>query len=62
MPVPREPYVVIDFSDTGADRPASDLAVIRHTIEAHRGQVWHRRQPGGGTCVIIELPAAGPRH
>jgi hypothetical protein len=62
MRVAREPYVVIECCDTGADRPASDLAEIRHTIEAHRGQVWHRRQPGGGTCVIIERPAAGPRH
>jgi signal transduction histidine kinase len=57
--VDRDPYVVVECADTGSERPASDSAEARTIIEAHRGYVWHRRQPGGGTCVIIELPASG---
>jgi signal transduction histidine kinase len=58
--VERDPYVVVECADTGVERPASDSDEPRRIIEAHRGYVWHRRQPGGGTCVIVELPACGP--
>jgi signal transduction histidine kinase len=57
--VDRDPYVIVECADTGPERPASASASARTIIEAHRGYVWHRRQPGGGTCVIVELPAAG---
>jgi signal transduction histidine kinase len=58
--VDRDPYVVVECGDSGPERPASESTESRKIIEAHRGYVWHRRQPGGGTCVIIELPAGGP--
>jgi len=58
--VERDPYVVVECADTGPERPPADSADARAIIEAHRGYVWHRRQPGGGTCVIVELPASGP--
>jgi len=58
--VERDPYVVVECGDNGPERPASDSEMSRRIVEAHRGYVWHRRQPGGGTCVIIELPAGGP--
>jgi signal transduction histidine kinase len=60
--VERDPYVTIECCDTGPERASTSRSEVRATIEAHRGYVWHRRHPGGGTCVIIELPAAGPRR
>jgi signal transduction histidine kinase len=59
--VVREPYVTVECCDTGPERAATSTTAVRPTIEAHRGKVWYRRNPGGGTCVIVELPAAGPR-
>jgi signal transduction histidine kinase len=56
--VDRDPYVIVECADTGPERPASASASSRTIIEAHRGYIWHRRQPGGGTCAIVELPAA----
>ena len=40
---------------------ALNLPKTRKVIEAHHGQIWYRRQPGGGRCFSIELPVAGPR-
>ena len=60
--VERDPYVTVECCDTGPERASTSRSEVRATIEAHRGYVWHRRHPGGGTCVIIELPAAGPRR
>ena len=59
--VVRDPYVTIECCDTGPERAATSTSAVRPAIEAHRGKVWYRRNPGGGTCVIVELPAAGPR-
>ena len=37
------------------------LALSRGIVEAHGGRVWAERAEGGGTTVVIELPAVGCR-
>ena len=34
------------------------LALSRKIIEAHRGKIWHRPNPGGGTVFSFTLPLA----
>ena len=36
------------------------LAIVRAAVQAHRGRVRARNADGGGLCVEIELPRAGP--
>lgn len=71
------PYVLIEVCDTGPGiatgrlpkiwdpqdrlKQGGGLPATRVTIETHHGYIWYRRQTGGGSCFIIELPAAGPR-
>ena len=32
------------------------LAIVKHVIDAHGGQIWIKRTPGGGATVGFELP------
>jgi signal transduction histidine kinase len=32
------------------------LALVRQTVEAHGGRVWHEATPGGGATFVITLP------
>jgi signal transduction histidine kinase len=73
----RDPYVVIECCDSGVggaldhmtrswrpqdiDRSAQRLVKARAIIQQHRGCLWQRAQPGGGSCLLVELPAAGSR-
>ena len=34
------------------------LPISRKIIEAHRGKIWHRANPGGGTIFSFTLPLA----
>lgn len=47
-------------SDAGAGRGGTGLglAIARAIIVAHHGSVWAEGAPGGGTAMVIELPAA----
>ena len=72
----HDPYVVLECSGVpkGAaldqmtrswrrrdEAAPMDLSAARSIVQAHRGNLWVRHQPEGGTCVIVELPAAGPK-
>jgi len=35
------------------------LSVVREIIRAHRGKTWVEDAPGGGTRIVVELPAGG---
>lgn len=35
------------------------LTLARQIIELHKGQVWLRPRPGGGTLAVVELPLLG---
>jgi signal transduction histidine kinase len=35
------------------------LTVVRHVVDAHKGDVTVTSRPGEGTTVVVELPAAG---
>jgi two-component system, NtrC family, nitrogen regulation sensor histidine kinase NtrY len=46
-----DPYVTGKEGGTGLG-----LALVRQTIEAHGGRVWHEPTPGGGATFVITLP------
>lgn len=60
--VMRDPYVIVECSDTGSADVPSNVRTSRAELRAHGGCLWRRRERDGGTCFIAELPAAGPRH
>ena len=35
------------------------LAMVYSTVQAHRGQLEIRSEPGRGTCVSLRFPGAG---
>jgi signal transduction histidine kinase len=35
------------------------LALVRELVGLHRGSAWIEPAPGGGACVVVELPNAG---
>lgn len=47
-----QPYVTTKAEGTGLG-----LAMVRQTIEAHRGTVRIEETPGGGATFVVELPA-----
>lgn len=59
--VERGSHVTIECIDTGDGKAGLD-ATVGEIIQAHQGCLWRRRQPGGGTCFIVELRAAGPKR
>lgn len=46
-----DPYVTGKAGGTGLG-----LALVRQTVEAHGGRVWHEPTPGGGATFVITLP------
>jgi signal transduction histidine kinase len=32
------------------------LAIARKVVERHGGRIWAEPRPGGGTCLVFELP------
>jgi PAS domain S-box-containing protein len=48
-----EPYFTTKSSGTGLGLP-----ICRSTVEAHRGRIWARNNPGGGATLEFLLPAA----
>ncbi|HET9369916.1 MAG TPA: hypothetical protein VFO19_06700 [Vicinamibacterales bacterium] len=77
LKVYHDPYVVLECTGVAGgaeldhmtrswrrrdEAPAMDLSAAKSIVEAHRGHLWIRHQPEGGTCVIVELPAAGPKE
>jgi len=46
-----DPYVTGKKGGTGLG-----LALVRQTVEAHGGRVWHEPTPGGGATFVITLP------
>lgn len=46
-----DPYVTGKVGGTGLG-----LALVRQTVEAHGGRVWHEATPGGGATFVITLP------
>ena len=32
------------------------LALVRQTVEAHGGRIWHEETPGGGATFVVTLP------
>jgi signal transduction histidine kinase len=54
-------YRVRDGHGRDADGSGLGLSIVKHIVEAHRGRVVVRSQPGAGSTVTIELPthAAG---
>jgi signal transduction histidine kinase len=59
--VERSSCVTIECIDTGDEQVELDSAVSS-VVRAHQGCLWRRRQPGGGTCFIVEMRAAGPKR
>jgi two-component system sensor histidine kinase KdpD len=55
-----EPFHARD-AGTGRGGTGLGLAIARAVVQAHRGRMWIEGNPGGGTSMIIRLPAAGPR-
>lgn len=39
-----------------ADGTGLGLALVKQTIEAHGGRIWHETTPGGGATFVITLP------
>lgn len=39
-----------------ADGTGLGLALVKQTVEAHGGRVWHEPTPGGGATFVITLP------
>jgi signal transduction histidine kinase len=46
-----DPYVTGKVGGTGLG-----LALVRQTVEAHGGRVWHEPTPGGGATFVVTLP------
>jgi signal transduction histidine kinase len=46
-----DPYVTGKPGGTGLG-----LALVKQTIEAHGGRVWHEPTPEGGATFVITLP------
>ena len=46
------------FHSTKARGMGIGLPISRKIIEAHRGKIWHRPNPGGGTIFSFTLPLA----
>jgi signal transduction histidine kinase len=46
-----DPYVTGKAGGTGLG-----LALVRQTVEAHGGRVWHEPTPGGGATFVVTLP------
>jgi signal transduction histidine kinase len=49
-----DPYVTGKDGGTGLG-----LALVRQTVEAHGGRVWHEETPGGGATFVVTLPRVG---
>jgi signal transduction histidine kinase len=46
-----DPYVTGKEGGTGLG-----LALVKQTVEAHGGRVWHEPTPGGGATFVVTLP------
>lgn len=61
IPAPEREAVFEEFYRGGDGRVAGTglgLAVARAIVDAHRGAIWVEETPGGGTTVVVRLPAA----
>lgn len=61
IPTADRDAVFEEFFRSGDGRVAGTglgLAVSKAIVQAHRGQIWVEDTPGGGTTVVVRLPAA----
>jgi two-component system sensor histidine kinase KdpD len=60
IPAPDREAVFEEFFRSGDGRVAGTglgLAVAKAIVLAHSGQIWVEETPGGGTTVVVRLPA-----
>jgi nitrogen fixation/metabolism regulation signal transduction histidine kinase len=51
---------LLPFYSTKRSGTGLGLALTREIIEGHGGRIQLSNRPGGGTCVLLALPAPGP--
>jgi signal transduction histidine kinase len=49
-----------DSSNTAVQGAGLGMSIVRHIVQAHRGEIWLESQLGLGTSVHVELPLRSP--
>ncbi len=61
IPAAQRERSFLAFETTRPDGTGLGLALARHSVQLHGGWIRIDEAPGGGACLRLWLPAAGPR-